>query len=80
MYYNTCVNIDHHNRRRHETLRLERKVETDNWYKQFNQIILGMIVVDVFLCYNQLVDESEKEFDFYLRLAEEIIDNKYDSI
>ena len=39
-----------------------------------------MIVVDEFLCYNQLVDESEKEGDFYLRLAEELIDNKYDSI
>ena len=39
-----------------------------------------MIVVDVFLCYNQLVDESEKEGDFYLRLAKELIDIKYDSI
>ena len=33
MYYNTCGNIDHHNRRRHDTLRLERKVETNNWSK-----------------------------------------------
>ena len=39
-----------------------------------------MIVVDTFLCYNQLVDESKKEGDFYLRLAEELFDNKYDSI
>ena len=39
-----------------------------------------MILVDTFLCYNQLVDESEKEGDFYLRLTEELIDNKYDSI
>ena len=39
-----------------------------------------MIVVDAFLCYNQLVDESEKEGDFYIRLSEELINNKYDSI
>ena len=39
-----------------------------------------MIVVNKFLCHNQLVDKSEKEDNFYLRLAEELIDNKYDSI
>ena len=39
-----------------------------------------MIVVDTFLCYNQLVYKSEKEGDFYPRLAEELIDKKYDSI
>ena len=80
MYYNTCGNIDHHKRRRHDTLRLERKVETNDWSKQVNQSIIGMIVVNKFLCYNQLVDDSEKEGDFYLRLAKELIDNKYDSI
>ena len=37
-------------------------------------------MVDTLLCYNQLVDESEKEGGFYLRLAEELIDKKYDSI
>ena len=61
-------------------MRLERKVDTNDWSKQVNQSILGMIVIDAFLCYNQLVDESEKEGDLYLRLAEELIDNKYDSI
>ena len=80
MYYNTRGKIDNHNRRRNDTLRLERKVDTKDWYKQVNQIILGMIVVDTFLCYNQLVDRSEKEVDLYIRLAEELIDNKYDSI
>ena len=80
MYYNTCGKIDHHNKRRHDTLRLEIKVETNDWSKRVNQSIIRMIVVDVFLCYNQLVDKSEKEGDFYLRLAEELIDNKYNSI
>ena len=80
IYYDTCGKIDNHNRRRHGTLRLEIKVDTNDWSKQVNQSILGMIVVDKFLCYNQLVDESEKEGNFYLRLDEELIDNKYDSI
>ena len=75
IYYNTCGKINHHNRRRHDTLRLERKVETNDWSKQFNQSILGMIVDNTFLWYNQLVDESEKEGNFYLRLAEELINN-----
>ena len=29
MYYNTCGKIDRHNMRRHDTLRLERKVDTN---------------------------------------------------
>ena len=78
MYYNTCGKIDHHNRRRYDTLRLKRKVDTNNWSKRVNQSIIKMIVVYAFLCYNQLVEESEKEGDFYLRLTEELIDNKYD--
>ena len=60
MYYNTCGNIDHHNRRRHDTLRLDRKVEINDWSTRFNQSILVIIVIDTFLCYNQLVDKSEK--------------------
>ena len=59
---------------------MERKVKNNDWSKQFNQIILVTIVVDTLLWYNQLVDESEKEGDFYLILSEELIDNKYYSI
>ena len=66
MYYNTCGKIDHHNMWRHDTLRLERNVETYAWSKLVNQSILEMIVVNMFLCYNQLVDESEKYGYFYL--------------
>ena len=55
-------------------------MDTNDWSKWVNQSIIGMIVVDEFLCYNQLVDKSEKEGNFYLRLDEELIDNKYDSI
>ena len=39
-----------------------------------------MIVADSFLCDNKLVDNNKKEGDFYMKLAEELIDNKYNSI
>ena len=55
-------------------------MDINEWSKGVNQSIIGMIVVNTFLWYNQLVDESEKEGNFYLRLAEDLIDNKYDSI
>jgi hypothetical protein len=38
-----------------------------------------MIVVDTFLVYSQLV-KDETENDFYVSLAEELIDNTYDSV
>ena len=80
LYYDVCGKIDHHNRRRHDTLRLERKVEVKDWSKRVNLSILGMIIVDSFLLYHHLVNKEEKEPDFYNLLAEELIDSKYDSV
>ena len=79
LYYGVCSKIDHHNRRRHDGLRLESKLETNDWSKRVNMSIFGMIVVDCFLVYSQLV-QQEAENDFYVRLAEELIDNEYDSV
>ena len=39
-----------------------------------------MILVDSFLVFQQLIDVSVKEGDFYASLAEELIDNNYDSL
>mgnify|MGYP006061302161 CR=1 FL=1 len=80
LYYDVCGKIDHHNRRRHDTLRLERKVEVKDWSKRVNLSILGMIIVDSFLLYHHLVNKEETEPDFYNLLAEELIDNTYDSV
>ena len=80
LYYDTCGKIDLHNRRRHDTLRLEKKLEVKDWSKRVNLSILGMTIVDSFLLYSQLVDQDEKEPDFYTLLAEELIDNTYDSV
>ena len=41
--------------------------------------IFGMIVVDCFLVYSQLVQQDAQN-DFSVRLAEEVIDNEYDSV
>lgn len=80
VYYDTCGKIDLHNRRRHDTLRLERKLEVKDWSKRVNLTILGMIIVDSFLLYSQLIDKHEPEHQFYTFLAEELIDNTYDSM
>ena len=80
LYYDTCGKIDQHNKRRHDTLRLEKKIETNDWSKRVNLSIFAMTVVDSFLLYNQLVDDKESEMVFYAKLAEELIDNQYDRV
>jgi hypothetical protein len=80
IYYSTCGKIDQHNRRRHDSLMLERKIETVDWSKRVNLSIFGMIVVDSYLVYSQVQDSSEPEKEFYTYLAEELIDNTYDQV
>ena len=79
IYYGTCAKIDQHNRRRVDTLSIDRKIETKDWAKRINLSILGMILVDSFLVFQQLIDVNANEGDFYASLAEELIDNNYDS-
>ena len=38
-----------------------------------------MILVDSFLVFQQLIDVNANEGDFYASLAEELIDNNYDT-
>ena len=79
IYYSTCGKIDQHNRQRHDTLKLEKKVETNDWLKRVNLSILGMIIVDSYLVYSKLVNGFEKESNYYVWLAEELIENRYSS-
>lgn len=72
--------MDAHNRHRHDSLHLEKKIETKDWSKRVNLSILGMIIVDSFLIYKQLGISNEKASEFYKKLVEELIDNEYDSI
>ena len=51
IYYNTCVAIDHHNRHRQDTLKVERKMQTKSWEKRLTSSIFGMYCVDAWLMY-----------------------------
>jgi hypothetical protein len=78
IYYTTCAAIDKPNRLRQDDLRIEKKVETNDWSMRVNLSILSMIVVDTWLVYSAIkntpvVIYNRKEV--YAVLAEELIDN-----
>jgi hypothetical protein len=66
-----------------ERLRIKKKLITQNWSMQVNEIATSIIVVNTWLAYCQcrrgddmMVDKKQKTF--YTVLAEEIIDNRLD--
>ena len=66
-----------------ERLRIKKKLITQNWSMQVNEIATSIIVVNTWLAYSQcrrgddmMVDKKQKTF--YTVLAEEIIDNRLD--
>ena len=81
-YYEACAMIDRHNRSRQDNLQLERKLGTLEWYRRVNMSFVGVNAVDSWLAWNgifgsdPMFQETEKEF--YVNLAEELIDNDYD--
>ena len=80
-YYRICPKIDQNNRSRQANLKLERKLHTKDWSMRLNLSILAIIMVD---CWNFIsgVLESEvdmNENDFYVFLAEGLIENNLDS-
>jgi hypothetical protein len=85
IYYNACGMIDRHNRCRQDDLMLERKLGTMDWSMRVNTSLLGMCIVDAWYAYSQCTktgeaNTEEKQKDFYSFLAEELIDNNYDSV
>ena len=79
VYYWTCCAIDQHNRHRQDNLKTEKKLETKKWDMRVNLTIFSMIVVDTWLVYSQAMGSTELQSEFYVRLAEELIDNNIDS-
>ena len=79
VYYRTCDVIDQHNRHRQDNLKTEKKLETKKWDMRVNLTIFSMIVVDTWLVYSQATGSTELQSEFYVRLAEELIDNNIDS-
>ena len=79
VYYQTCGVIDQHNRHRQDNLKTVKKLETKKWDMRVNLTIFSMIVVDTWLVYSQATGSTELQSEFYVRLAEELIDNNIDS-
>ena len=79
VYYRTCSVIDQHNRHHQDNLKTEKKLETKKWDMRVNLTIFLMIVVDTWLVYSQATGSTELQSEFYVHLAEELIDNNIDS-
>jgi hypothetical protein len=80
LYYSVCGMIDWHNRCRQDDLQLEKELGTLDWSMRVNTTLLGMCIVDTWYAYSQCTKTKEKQKAFYSFLAEELIDNKYDSV
>ena len=79
VYYQTCGVIDHHNQHCQDNLKTKKKLEKKKWDMRVNLTIFSMIVVDTWLAYSQATGSTELQSEFYVRLAEELIDNNIDS-
>ena len=79
VYYWTCGVIDQHNRHHQDNLKTKKKLETKKWDMRVNLTIFSMIVVDTWLVYSQATGSTELQSEFYVCLAEELIDNNIDS-
>jgi hypothetical protein len=82
LFYSVAASsIDRHNRSRQDNLQLERKLGTHDWSTRVNFSILGMHIVDTWLAWKglSLCKDGEVEDVFSEYLAEELIDNEYDS-
>ena len=79
VYYRTCGVIDQHNRHRQDNLKTEKKLEMKKWDMRVNLTIFLMIVVDTWLVYSQATGSTELQSEFYVHLAEELIDNNINS-
>lgn len=77
-YYAGAGTIDMHNRIRAAELRMDRNLRTKDWSKRFNFGILGIVCVDAYLFFQQVVHADNKIrscHEFFGRLADELIDN-----
>jgi hypothetical protein len=80
-YYKGAGTIDRHNRLRADELRLDRNLGTKHWDKRFNLGVLGIICVDAYLFFQQVVSANNRTtscLEFFGRLADELIDNQED--
>ena len=79
IYYSCCGKVDQNNRHRQDTLRIEHKLETNNWAARVNMSIVAICIVDTWLVWKLTTEATQKQPNFYRDLAEELIDNTFDS-
>lgn len=81
-YYETCSQIDRHNRCRQDSLGMEKKLEVKDWSVRVNTTLLSVVVVDAWLLYKYAFGPRlcMSQSTFYETLAEELIENKYDVV
>ena len=80
VYYRTCGVIDEHNQHCQDNFKTKKKLEMKKWDMRVNLTIFSMIVVDTWLVYSQAMGSTELQSEFYVCLAEELIDNNIDSM
>jgi hypothetical protein len=82
IYYSAASAIDRHNRCRQDDLMLERKIRTHDWSFRVNLSLLGICAVDAWLLYSNGRGDYPhiNQREFYERLAQELIDNSFDSL
>ena len=79
VYYWTCSVIDQHNRHHQDNSKTNKKLETKKWDMRVNLTNFSMIVVDTWLVYSQVMGSTELQSEFYVCLAEELIDDNINS-
>jgi hypothetical protein len=78
-YYNGAGTIDRHNRIRADELRMDRNLATKDWAKRFNLGVLGIVCVDAYIFYKQVVRADKRTtscLKFFGRLADKLVDNQ----
>ncbi len=78
MYYEGAGTIDRHNRICTVKLQMDRNLATKHWDKRFNLGVLGIVCVDAYLFFQQVVHADNRTtscLKFFGSLADELIDN-----
>ena len=77
-YYKGTGTIDRHNRIHANKLRMDHNLGMKDWSRRTNLGILGIVCVDAFLLFQEVVHSSKKKtrcLEFFGKLADELILN-----
>ena len=77
-YYKGAGTIDRHNRICADELRMDRNLGTKHLDKRFNLGVLGIICINAYLFFQQVVHADNKKtscLEFFCKLADELINN-----